>query len=270
MLELVISLFSFFLGAIVGSFLNALVYRIRNGIDFVFERSECIYCKHKLSPLDLVPIFSFIFLRGKCRYCKKNIHLRYFVFEIITGVSFLLYFLYFPFSYNTSSTSLVYVNIIYYLILICIFLYIGLYDYLYYEISDKLILFSSIFVLIYFIYGWFSGSFSFYQIIGNIAVGVAVFMIFLFIILLTKGKGMGGGDMKLVFMIGLILGYPAILYVLFFSFLIGSIVGILLIIIKSKSIKSSIPFAPFLSLSVILYIIFGTYVSNFMTYIFLR
>jgi leader peptidase (prepilin peptidase)/N-methyltransferase len=269
-MTVIFDVFVFLLGAIVGSFLNATVYRVKNKEDFVKSRSKCINCKHVLSPLDLIPILSYIFLRGKCRYCKEKIHLRYLIFELITGLVFLLYFNFLSFNYFVSNSIFVYINIIFYLLVICVFLYIGLYDFFYYEISDRLVLYSSILVFIYFLVAYYSGYISLNIIINHIFTAIIAAGIFLLIILLTKGEGMGGGDMKLVFLMGIVLGYPVILYVLFFAFVIGAVIGLVLVMIKNKTLKSSIPFAPFLSSSLILYIIFSVYILRFISYLFIR
>ncbi len=267
---LVFDIFVFIFGAVVGSFLNATVYRVKKKKDSIISRSECESCKHKLSPLDLVPVLSYIFLQGKCRYCKEKISSINFFFEIISGIVFLLYFNFLSFNYLINNSAFVYINILFYLFIICIFLYIGLYDFFYYEISDKLIFYSSILVFIYFLISYYFGYISLYIIINHIVTGIIVAGLFLLIILITKGEGMGGGDMKLVFLMGLILGYPAILYVLFVSFVLGAVIGLILILIKNKTLKSSIPFAPFLSSSIILYIIFSVYLLRLISYLYIR
>ena len=268
-LVLVILLFSFFLGTIVGSFLNATTLRVHGGESFIKGRSHCPYCKHKLTLLDLVPIFSFLYLRGKCRYCKKKISIQYILMEIVTGIIFLLYFNFLGFSFLLFPTTLHIVNIIYGLILISVFIYIALYDFLYYEISGKLVYVLSIFIFLYLLILTIIGVYSLGSLLNHILSAFAIAAFFLIIILITRGNGMGGGDMKLAFLMGLILGYPAILFVIFLSFIIGSIVGIVLLVFKVKKLKSHIPFAPFLSLSMILYIIFSIYILQSLNYLFI-
>jgi len=80
----------FVFGLIVGSFLNAVIYRLKSGESVFFERSHCVFCNHVLEPWDLLPVFSFLFLRGKCRYCKKPISWQYPLIELITGIAFVL------------------------------------------------------------------------------------------------------------------------------------------------------------------------------------
>jgi len=94
-----------------------------------------------------------------------------------------------------------------------------------------------------------------FRIQNSILAGIGAALFFLFIVLITKGKGMGIGDIKLALFMGLFLGYPAIIVALFFSFLIGAIIGIILMLLKRKTLKSEVPFGPFL--------IIGTYIALF-------
>lgn len=88
-MDIIIYVIIFILGIVFGSFYTLAVYRIPKGQDITHTRSYCPKCNHKLSFLDLIPVFSFIFLGGKCRYCKEKIRPRYFIIEIISGISFI-------------------------------------------------------------------------------------------------------------------------------------------------------------------------------------
>ena len=87
-MDIIIYVIIFIIGIVFGSFYTLAVYRIPKGQDITHTRSYCTKCNHKLSFLDLIPVFSYIFLRGKCRYCKEKIRPRYFIIELISGVSF--------------------------------------------------------------------------------------------------------------------------------------------------------------------------------------
>src|SRR3989338_1260199 len=89
---MLIYFFIFIFGLIVGSFLNSVVYRLEQCQSFIKGRSFCPYCKHQLSWLDLVPVFSFLILKGKCRYCQKKISWQYPLVEFFTGILFVLIF----------------------------------------------------------------------------------------------------------------------------------------------------------------------------------
>lgn len=268
-LVLVILIFAFFLGSIVGSFLNATALRVHNNESFVKGRSHCPSCNHTLLLFDLVPIFSFIFLKGKCRYCKEKFSYQYLVMEVLTGVIFLLYFNFLGFSFVLFPTLLHIFNIFYDLLLISAFIYIALFDFLYFEISSKLVYILSFIVFMYLLIFTILGYYSIGNLLDHIFFAFITAFFFFIIIIITKGNGMGGGDMKLSFLMGLILGYPAILFVLFLSFILGSIVGIILLVFKVKKLKSHIPFAPFLSLSMIMYIIFSMYILQTLHYLFI-
>lgn len=95
-MDIVLLILIFMIGITWGSFLNVWIYRIPNGGNIAKGRSYCPYCRHTLSPLDLVPLFSYLFLRGKCRYCKCRIPWRYPLVEFITGALFVSTFLIFP------------------------------------------------------------------------------------------------------------------------------------------------------------------------------
>lgn len=87
-MDIIIYVIIFIIGIVFGSFYTLAVYRIPKGQDITHTRSYCPKCNHKLSFLDLIPVFSYIFLRGKCRYCKEKIRPRYFIIELISGISF--------------------------------------------------------------------------------------------------------------------------------------------------------------------------------------
>ena len=91
----------FILGIIFGSFYNVVGLRLSKEESIVFPPSHCTSCNHKLSPLDMVPIFSYIFLKGKCRYCSKHISIKYPLFELLTGILFVLSYVKFGFTINT-------------------------------------------------------------------------------------------------------------------------------------------------------------------------
>ena len=91
MLELFVLILIFIMGAYFGSFYTLAIYRIPLGLDITHEHSFCPKCNHKLGFLDLFPIFSYIFLRGKCRYCKAKIKPRYFILEILSALTFLIF-----------------------------------------------------------------------------------------------------------------------------------------------------------------------------------
>ncbi len=249
--DFLIEAFILLFGIAVGSFLNCIIYRLSIN-ETPKGRSYCPKCKHKLSYKDLIPLFSYIFLFGKCRYCKKKISIEYPLVELLTGVFFLSTFL------------LVGLSIELFFLLIALFflILIFVYDLKHYIIPDFAnfsligISFFYLFLLSFLeknynilLYGFLSALFSF----------IFFFLLFYF----TKGKGMGFGDVKFVIFMGLFLGFPNIIVGLFISFLLGAIIGLVLILIKRKKIKSQVPFAPFLIVGTLIAYFYGEKIVDF-------
>jgi len=240
----------FIFGLVVGSFLNCVIYRLEVGGSFLKGRSFCPHCKHILSWQDLIPVFSFLFLKGKCRYCSQKISLQYPLVEIATGLLFLLIFN-FQFS-------------IFNYLIACFLIVIFVYDLKNYIIPDKVIYPAIALAFLYQIFSNFKFPISitnFKFLITNFyfpflsAIGMAIF--FLTIVLISRGKWMGWGDVKMVFFMGLFLGSPKILVALFLAFFIGASVGLILIFLGKKTLKSEVPFGPFLVTGTFLAMFFG-------------
>jgi leader peptidase (prepilin peptidase)/N-methyltransferase len=252
----------FIIGLFFGSFLNVLVDRIPQGKTVVKGRSRCDFCRKKLNWYDLVPVFSFVFSKGKCRYCKRSLSIFYPVIEVTTGLMFVLTYLftiyYLPF---TNSNEIInhqssIINLLYYLLIISSFIVIFFTDLKYGIIPDKVLLLATMIVAFYLLF--ISPELS----IINLISGVATFLFFIIISLgfslLLKKESMGGGDIKLVFLLGLFLGFPNIIISLYIAFLTGAAVGIILILWRKKSFrKATIPFGPFLILGAILSLFWG-------------
>jgi len=259
------NLFVFLFGLIVGSFLNCVIYRLEQRQSFLKGRSFCPHCKHTLSWQDLIPVFSFLFLRGKCRYCQKRISWQYPLVEIATALLFLL-ILNFKFLIFNEFLIFNFETITYFLYLLIIsslLIIIFVYDLKHFIIPDKIIYPAIIIALIFNFspYGRSPAGGQF--IIHNsifAAFGAAIF--FLIIVLVSRGKWMGIGDIKLAFLMGLLLGFPCILVALFFSFLIGAIIGIGLILTKRKTMKSEVPFGPFLVIGTFIALFWGEIIIN--------
>ncbi|MCK5412900.1 MAG: prepilin peptidase [Candidatus Pacebacteria bacterium] len=237
----------FIFGLLIGSFLNVVIFRLETEEKIVNDRSRCPNCKHILSWKDLFPVLSYVFLKGKCRYCQKKISIQYPLVELMTASFFVLIF-----SYFFSVTEKYFVaNIIFYFFVISVFIVISVYDLRHYIIPDKVI-YTAIIITALFNFIFFNSIF-----FNHLFSAIVAFGFFLTIIILTKGQGMGGGDAKLGFLMGLILGWPLVFLAIFFASVSGSIVGMALIIGKKKKIKSMIPFGPFLIFGTVLSIFYG-------------
>jgi leader peptidase (prepilin peptidase)/N-methyltransferase len=237
-MEFLIYLFVFIFGLAVGSFLNCVIYRLETGESFLKGRSYCPHCKHVLAWKDLIPIFSFLILKGKCRYCKKKISFQYPLVELFIGILFVL-----AIPIYGGRTS---IDLIFYWVLTCFLIIIFVYDLKHYLIPDKIIYSAIALTLLYqFFKIWNFGHWDLFGI-WNLVIGILPSLFLLAIILISHETWMGFGDFKLSILMGLILGWPKILVALFFAFLSGAIVGLILILLKRKTMKSQIPFAPFL------------------------
>lgn len=269
-----IYIFVFLLGLIIGSFLNAVIYRLEINQSAFRGRSFCPKCRHILAWQDLAPLFSFIWLRGRCRYCGKRISIQYPLVELATGLLFLSIFNFFAqggLALGWQFSIFQFFNLFYWFYIISVLIIIFVYDLKHYIIPDKIVL-PAILVSLVWILGVgnylpvYGGSVAGGEILGGfvnpllIAVGVATF--FFLLIVLSKGRWMGFGDVKLVFLMGLILGYPQILIALFTAFFIGAIIGIGLIVFGKKTLRSQVPFGPFLVGGAALALFFGEIIIN--------
>lgn len=264
--QILFFIFVFFLGTIVGSFLNCLIYRLEIGKSFLKSRSFCPHCKHILSWRDLIPIFSFLILRGKCRYCQNKISFQYPLVEIFSGFLFIAIFWY---AKNTIFTVPGFLYFCYLLFICCCLIVIFVYDFKYYLIPDEVIYFAILTTIFWF----FLSLILKFSILLDIqkAIFSAVFpsLFFLALILISKEKWMGWGDFKLSILMGLFLGWPKILVSLFFAFFIGGILAIFLIMFGKKKMKSEIPFGPFLVSGTFFALFFGEKIMNWYLNLFL-
>ncbi|MDD5689977.1 MAG: prepilin peptidase [Caldisericia bacterium] len=221
-------IFIFVLGLIVGSFLNCVILRTYKGESFIVGRSYCPKCKHDLKPWDLIPVLSYLILRGKCRYCGNKISFQYPLVELSTAIIFSFVYL------QVGLTS----EMIYLLAIMAIFIVIFVYDLKYYIIPDKFV-FSGI--ILSAIWVFLTG-----DILITFASAIGASLFFFLIWFFSKGLAMGFGDVKLAFLIGLLLGWPNVIVGLFLGFFFGAIIGTISLLINQKNLKSEIPFAPFL------------------------
>ena len=241
--------FLFLIGVFVGSFLNVIIDRLPRKETIAKGRSHCEFCKKELGWYDLVPMLSFLMLKGKCRYCKAKLSFFYPTIELSTGILFAFTYLWISQIYHLPFTIY---HLIYYLIIISAFIVIFFSDLKYGIIPDKIV-FPAIFISLAYLFIIHNSLFIIHL---SSALGACAFFLILFLI--TKGKGMGFGDVKLSFLLGLILGFPKIILALYLAFLTGAFVGIILIVWRKKrSLKDTIPFGPFLVIGTLLSLFLG-------------
>ncbi|MDO8488074.1 MAG: prepilin peptidase [bacterium] len=210
-------------GAIAGSVANALIYRVPRRISWWQGRSHCPHCKHDLTGLDLVPLLSYILLAGKCRYCHQPISPRYFLVELGLAAGF-AYF------HSPLLAAILWVTVI-----------IAAMDWETMLVSDWLVAVWAILVIVW------QYPLNFSQMALGIAVGVGVIG---GIWAVTRGRAMGLGDVEIVAVAGLWLGWPKILPALWVAFVAGAIIAVGQLLFKKKKLQSQIAFGPFLILGV--------------------
>lgn len=257
-MQLYLNVAIFIFGLLVGSFLNCVVYRLEKGMSFLKGRSFCPKCKHILSWQDLAPVFSYVFLKGRCRYCGKKISIQYPLVEIGTAVLFLLIFNFYFLIFNEFLFFNFYLisQIFLLFFLVCCLIIIFVYDLKHYIIPDKVLFPVVILVFIYRIFEFFTTNYKL-QTINYFTAALLASGFFFALWLVSRGRWMGFGDVKLVFLLGLLLGWPHIFVGLFVAFLLGALVGLLLIILKKKGLKSKVPFGPFLVFGALVALLWG-------------
>ncbi len=258
------------LGLLVGSFLNVVVYRLRTAEDLIVDRSRCPHCKTVIAWYDNIPVLSFILLKFRCRNCKQRISYQYPLVEIFTGLifAFIGYRFFSPTDATTWATAIYYLGIASFLIVIFV------YDILYMEIPG-LVLWPSIGWTVAFnlFFDWSRTDFG--NNVFNLATYSGVlgafiaFMFFFLLVAISKEKWMGMGDAYLAILLGLILGWPAILLGLMLAFAIGAVVGVIMIASKKKNMQSQIPFAPFLVAGTLIAMFFYAPIINWYFSLFL-
>lgn len=227
-------------GLIIGSFLNAIIYRLKSGDSIVKSRSKCTHCQRQLKAKDLVPLFSWLALKGKCRFCNDKISWQYPAVEFITALLFIIGYLILV----TDFSTFIILNYIFYLIAISFLIVIFVFDHLHQLILDKvtipLMVIAIIFIFVLRL-NWTE----------HVLAGIAGGAWFGWQYVLSKGKWIGGGDIRLGIIMGLLLGFPGVIVALFLAYILGAIVGVYLLATKKRDRGSQIAFGTFLSLSTV-------------------
>lgn len=242
---LFIDAFVFLFGAIVGSFLNVCIYRIPSEKSIVSPPSHCPSCGERVRPYDNIPLLSWLLLGGKCRFCRARISVRYPLVELLTALLTLFLFREYGFSADFAALFLFSAALV-------VITFIDL-DH---QIIPDIISLPGIplgFAFSFFLpqVGWKN------SLIGILVGGGSLLLVAYAYELVTRKEGMGGGDIKLLAMMGAFLGWKSIPFIIFISSLLGSVIGISLMIAQKKDSKLAIPFGPFLASAAIIYIFFG-------------
>jgi len=286
-----IKIFIFLIGTVIGSFLNVVVDRMDTERSAFKGRSFCPYCGKTLAWWEMVPVLNYLYLRGRCSSCHHKLSLQYPLIEFLTGLLFLstyLRFLRFPLINNTIFNNLFSSwNLENFLLLITFFIWlywifvlvaIALYDIKKYLVASEILIPAIIISLIYkIVIGILLASNKFfileqinlllgnntfvfgqYNYFASLILGIISGFIFIAsLAFFTKEKAMGWGDALIGILMGIILGFPNIIIALIIAFLSGGFVSLPLLILKKKTMKSYLPFAPFLVFGTLSVLLFG-------------
>ncbi len=244
--EFLFVLFVFITGMCIGSFLNVCIYRIPEGKSIVYPSSRCPGCEHPVGWYDNIPLISYMLLKGRCRHCGRRISFRYWLVEASIGVLAVLIYL----KFGWTIEALIYFAFVATLVMI------SLIDIDHMIIPDILSLPAiPLCVLASFILPSMTFTRS---VLGVLAGGGSLYLVAQTYYWVKKEDGMGGGDIKLLAMIGALTGWQGVLFTIFIGSAIGTIAGVLMMIVaKTPSIKFRIPFGPFLSLGAVLFVFCG-------------
>lgn len=244
----------FILGLIIGSFLNVVISRLHTA-ETILGHSHCPHCKARIRWYDNIPLFSFAILKTRCRDCKEKISWQYPIVELATGIIFALVGAYF-FNINDLNSWL---ETFYYLVIFALLLVIFAYDLKHMEIP-MIILWAGVIwtIAFYLLFDWLNfipreGILSI-KLYSGILAGFSAFLFFFILSAGSREKWMGIGDAYAGLLAGLVVGWPAVLLVLVIAFTLGAAFGLVLIALKKKTMKSQVPFAPFLVAGIFLVI----------------
>lgn len=235
----------FFIGACIGSFLNVCIYRLPLELSIVAPRSFCPGCRTPIRAYDNIPFIGYLLLGGKCRNCRAPISWRYPLVEGLTGGAALALFLKFGLSFDFFS---------------CFVLASALIVVTFIDLDHRIIpdVISLPGMAVGVVLALFGPSLSVKDsLIGLLAGGGSLYLVAVAYEKLTHREGMGGGDVKLLAMIGSWLGWKAVLFTLFFSSLTGTIIGGTAMVLLKQGRAYAIPFGPFLAFAALAYLFFG-------------
>ncbi len=243
----------FILGLIFGSFINALVWRIKNKKDWVNQRSICPHCKHVLAPKDLIPVISWLFLKGRCRYCKKAISLQYPLVELLTALLFVVSYVFWPHSFSLVGITLFVSWLGTLVLLIALFVY----DLKWMLLPNTLVASVTVTAGLTVMLRGLHASDPI-KILWAVLAGLLLTGLFWGLFEVSKGKWIGGGDVKIAFALGLLAGNPLnALTLLFVASFIGTVIIVPLLATMRLKAGSVIPFGPLLIGAAVIMFLFG-------------
>lgn len=240
-------------GLVVGSFINALVWRLHKqmsskktsqdkALSILSGRSMCVHCEQQLRPVDLIPVVSWLALKGKCRYCHKNISWQYPAVELLTAILFVVSLVAWP---GSLSTPLEYGLLGLWLTGLPLAISLAIYDARWMILPNQLVYPFGLVAIVFTVTSNFSAVTS--HSVGSALIGSIGFGGFFYLLYqLSKGKWIGGGDVRLGFVLGLLLGWQKSILCLTLAAYLGTLVVGVLVLLKKYHRKLKLPFGPFL------------------------
>jgi leader peptidase (prepilin peptidase)/N-methyltransferase len=242
----VIDILIFVWGLCIGSFLNVCIFRLPAAQSLIHPRSTCPRCQTPIKFYDNIPVVSYVVLRGRCRHCGQPIALRYPLVELLTGFFALAAYL----KFGLTWASLVYFMFIAALLVITFI-----------DLDHRIIpdLISLPGIPIFFAASWIIPQMTWFDSLVGIIVGGGSLLTVAWVYkLITHKDGMGGGDIKLLAMIGALVGWQGVLMTIFVASATGTLAGFLhMLQARQRNMKLAIPFGPFLATGALVYIFWG-------------
>ena len=236
-------------GLVMGSFLNVCIDRLPRNESVVSPPSHCEACQHRLGLKDLIPVFSYLRLRGRCRYCQAAVSRKLLWVELAAGLIFAVLSWHYGLSPELGIVAFY----------ACLFIVVFVIDLEHELILNKVVYPAMIVALLLALVPqpWLT-RWIVVNGVANAALGGGVgFAIFLVIAIVSRG-GMGWGDVKLVALIGLAVGFPLVLFSIILGAILGSIVALALMIAKKRKFRETLPFGPFLALAAMVTLLWGS------------
>lgn len=235
----------FIFGCCLGSFFNVVVYRVPEGLSLVRPGSRCPHCLHEIAFYDNIPILSYLLLRGRCRYCRGRISPRYPFIEALTGVFALLLFRRYGWHAQFPIEFL----------FVSVLLIVAFIDLDTFTIPD---VFSVSGIVAGFVFSFLTPRLSWTDsLLGLLLGGGLFYAIAAGYQAIRHQEGLGGGDVKLLGMIGAFVGWAGVVFTILVASVVGALVGIVVMRRSGEGMKTMVPFGPFLSLGAVCYIFVG-------------
>ncbi len=264
-LDVAVTFFMFCIGACVGSFLNVCVVRLPHERSIVLPASHCVHCRHPLPWYDNIPLLSYWILGGRCRFCQKKFSIRYFIVELITAMSFVIFYQHFGLQWA----------LLPYLVMLSCMVVVTFVDFEHRIIPDEISIGGAIAGLIFSLLipqlhlfepvagPWYMAhlkSFGF-SLLGALVGGGSIYVMGIIGDFIFKKESMGGGDVKLMAMVGAFLGWKAALLAFFIAPFFGAIFGV---VEKIRTKDSAIAYGPFLCLGALISLFYGNAIVDWL------